>query len=450
MSNQLVWQDRFNIGVDIIDREHKKLFGIMNKLLMFKDEDGKSQWVCEEGIKYFKEHAMKHFAEEEAYMASISYHDFETHRRLHNDFRQNTLPALEKELQRTCYSSDSIGHFLSVCAGWLIGHTMTEDRAITGKGSSRWKSLMPEEEQHMIKNTVIQLINDMFQLDSRVVSENYGGEKFGKGIYYRLLYTTEKKEIWEIILVFEEKLLLSTIGKLMGDESGKMNDMVMHASRYAAKQFSERIREHLPSAEHYELKDENLLTYEQFRSAFEKRTPQCSLLFDTGAGYFAFCTIAPHMPQIGTETSIKADNAMDEVSKYIKNNVQAESTNQNKKILVVDDSDTILYAMKELLKNDYQVSTAKSGLSAIRSITLDRPDLVLLDYEMPVCDGPQVLEMIRSEKDFANLPVIFLTGRMDKESVEKVIPLKPAGYLVKRRPPAEIKKNIDDYIQNHS
>ena len=141
MSNQLVWQDRFNIGVDIIDREHKKLFGIMNKLLMFKDEDGKSQWVCEEGIKYFKEHAMKHFAEEEAYMASISYHDFETHRRLHNDFRQNTLPALEKELQRTCYSSDSIGHFLSVCAGWLIGHTMTEDRAITGKGSSRWKSL---------------------------------------------------------------------------------------------------------------------------------------------------------------------------------------------------------------------------------------------------------------------------------------------------------------------
>ena len=32
MGNQLVWQDRFNIGVDIIDREHKKLFSIVNKL----------------------------------------------------------------------------------------------------------------------------------------------------------------------------------------------------------------------------------------------------------------------------------------------------------------------------------------------------------------------------------------------------------------------------------
>ncbi len=450
MSNQLVWQDRFKIGVDIIDREHKKLFSIINKLLMFKDEDGKSQWVCQEGIKYFKEHAMKHFSEEEAYMVSISYHDYETHRRLHNDFRQNTLPALEKELHRTCYSSESVGHFLSVCVGWLIGHTLTEDRAITGKPTSKWTNLLPEEEHLMIKHTIIQLVNDMFQLDSRVVSENYGGEKFGKGIYYRLRYATEKKEIWEIILVFEEKLLLSTIGKLMGDESRKMNDMVMHASRYAARQFSERIREHLPSASHYELKDENLLSYEQFQNAFEKRTPQCSLLFDTGAGYFAFCTMAPHPILKESEISIKAENAMDEVSKYIKTNDQANAEISKKKVLVVDDSDTILYAMKELLKNDYEVLTAKSGLSAIRSITLDRPDLVLLDYEMPVCDGPQVLEMIRAERDFADIPVIFLTGRMDKESVEKVIPLKPAGYLVKRRPPAEIKKNIDDYIKNHS
>ena len=65
MSNQFIWQDRFNIGVEVIDREHKKLFGIMNRLLTFSEKESKRQWVCEEGIKYFKDHAMKHFAEEE-------------------------------------------------------------------------------------------------------------------------------------------------------------------------------------------------------------------------------------------------------------------------------------------------------------------------------------------------------------------------------------------------
>ena len=44
MANQLVWQDRFNIGVEIVDNEHKKLFGILNRLFMYKSEESKSQW----------------------------------------------------------------------------------------------------------------------------------------------------------------------------------------------------------------------------------------------------------------------------------------------------------------------------------------------------------------------------------------------------------------------
>lgn len=60
MGNQLVWQDRFNIGVDFIDREHKKLFSILDKLFRNGKQKEKSQWVCQEGIKYFKDHAMKH------------------------------------------------------------------------------------------------------------------------------------------------------------------------------------------------------------------------------------------------------------------------------------------------------------------------------------------------------------------------------------------------------
>ena len=147
MGNQFIWQDRFNIGVDVIDREHKKLFSIMNRLFVFSEQEDKSQWVCQEGLKYFKDHAMKHFAEEEVYMASISYKGYEAHRRVHDNFRRNTLPALERELTQTDYSPDAMSHFLSVCAGWLIGHTLTEDRAIVGDGINKWENLLPEDEE---------------------------------------------------------------------------------------------------------------------------------------------------------------------------------------------------------------------------------------------------------------------------------------------------------------
>ena len=45
MSNQLIWDNRFNIGVDIIDKEHKKLFKIMNKLFEFSENEDKKIWV---------------------------------------------------------------------------------------------------------------------------------------------------------------------------------------------------------------------------------------------------------------------------------------------------------------------------------------------------------------------------------------------------------------------
>ena len=52
----------------------------------------------------------------------------------------------KEELERTNYSENAVDHFLGVCAGWLIGHTLMEDRAITGEGMSKWVDLLPEEE----------------------------------------------------------------------------------------------------------------------------------------------------------------------------------------------------------------------------------------------------------------------------------------------------------------
>jgi len=131
------------------------------------------------------------------------------------------------------------------------------------------------------------------------------------------------------------------------------------------------------------------------------------------------------------------------VDEYIKKN----GSHLKKKILVVDDSGAVLRNVKAWLEEKYQVALANSGAMAIKYLTLNRPDLVLLDYEMPVVDGKQVLEMMRTEAEFSMIPVIFLTSKSDKESVMKVMGLKPEGYLLKTMPPEEIVKNIDEFFQ---
>lgn len=104
---------------------------------------------------------------------------------------------------------------------------------------------------------------------------------------------------------------------------------------------------------------------------------------------------------------------------------------EKKHILVVDDNPLILRTMKKMLDGKYHVAVATSGVQAMTSIGKKRPDLILLDYEMPVCDGRQTLEMIRGDEELKDIPVIFLTGVSDRAHIEAVLKLKPAGYYLK-------------------
>ena len=103
--------------------------------------------------------------------------------------------------------------------------------------------------------------------------------------------------------------------------------------------------------------------------------------------------------------------------------------------------------MKAMLEECYEVTLAISGAQAMTSIGKKRPDLILLDYEMPVCDGRMTLEMIRADEDMKDIPVIFLTAVNNKANIEAVLKLKPAGYFlkpaVKERLIAEIDKVLE-------
>ena len=455
MSEQFVWKEEYNLGVDIIDEEHKRLFEFINNLyLLTQKKRGllgniNDKRACRKALDYFKEHAIQHFADEEEYMALTHYEGLEQHKRIHDGFRENTLPALGQELEQNGYSLEAVEHFLGVCAGWLIGHTTLEDQAIVGKRESLLGNLTSGEELESIKKVITQLSYNMFCVKAKMLSTDYNGERFGKGIYYRLVYETEKGEKHrEVFLAFEEKLLYNAVGGNGKNQMGKLSTSLLHTARYTLQRFSSRMMSSVWPETGWVFKEENLLTYEQFQKIFKEEQPIASLLFDTGEGYFSCCILTPlpFLEQLGTP--IKAENAMEEVLRYVKEREVTEQQAPKKKILVVDDSATMRQGMENLLKENYEVSVADSGVAAIRAVTLNKPDLVLLDYDMPVCNGRQTLELLRSEASSADLPVIFLTSRDDTESVKGVLSLGVSGYMLKSLKPAMIKARINEFFIN--
>ncbi len=118
-----------------------------------------------------------------------------------------------------------------------------------------------------------------------------------------------------------------------------------------------------------------------------------------------------------------------------------------KSVLIVDDDPSYMGLVREWLKTEYKVAMAVSGLQALKWLGKNSADLILLDHEMPVTSGPQVLEMLRSDPDTANIPVIFLTGKGDKESVMQVVALKPEGYFLKTIEREELLNNLRNFFK---
>ena len=114
-----------------------------------------------------------------------------------------------------------------------------------------------------------------------------------------------------------------------------------------------------------------------------------------------------------------------------------------KKVLVIDDNGTTLRTVKMMLDHKYDVYLASSGTRAIATMGKIRPDVILLDYEMPICDGRQTLEMIRTDEELGNIPVIFLTAISDRKHIEAVLGLGVSGYLIKPSSQEEIIGEIE-------
>ncbi|SDB06927.1 response regulator [Eubacterium oxidoreducens] len=155
-------------------------------------------------------------------------------------------------------------------------------------------------------------------------------------------------------------------------------------------------------------------------------------------------------PALVAEKFQRPVNAKDVAEKVEELLERIKNHGLRRQVLVVDDSPAFLRTITEWLEDDYNVSVCPSAFAAIKLISIKRPDLILLDYEMPVCSGAQFLEMLNSEEQKERPPVIFLTSKNDQQTVQELLQLKPQGYILKTQPRDSILVSIRNFFEKES
>ena len=110
---------------------------------------------------------------------------------------------------------------------------------------------------------------------------------------------------------------------------------------------------------------------------------------------------------------------------------QSAGTDLSKKILAVDDMPEILTSIKIALNSHYKVFGVTNGKAALKLLDVHNPDLFILDIDMPEMDGFELAEVIRSTVDFAEIPLIFLTGNASRERIVKAMGVGCNDFIVK-------------------
>ncbi len=141
----------------------------------------------------------------------------------------------------------------------------------------------------------------------------------------------------------------------------------------------------------------------------------------------------------------KAEALIAEQERKKEEELKAQEEDVRKHILVIDDDPIMLRVVKEQLKGYYDVAAAVNGRIAYKFLESKKPDMILLDYEMPIENGKVVYEKIRQMEGMEEIPIVFLTGVNDSERIKEVLALKPQGYLLK---PIE-KDALIAMIRNH-
>lgn len=119
------------------------------------------------------------------------------------------------------------------------------------------------------------------------------------------------------------------------------------------------------------------------------------------------------------------------------------------RVLIVDDEADIVSTVKYRLEFcGFEVITAANGKEGLEKAANEKPDIILLDISMPVMNGHEVLERLKSYPELKDIPVIMLTAYSDAKDIAKAANLGIAGYITKPFDFSELMGKISNALEN--
>lgn len=118
-------------------------------------------------------------------------------------------------------------------------------------------------------------------------------------------------------------------------------------------------------------------------------------------------------------------------------------------ILVVDDDPMNIKIAKHMLEEKYDVGTAQSGTEALESLDRKRPDLILLDLHMPGLSGFDVIDRLKADESYKDIPVVFLTADVDRETEVRGFKAGAMDFITKPFMEEIVKQRVERIIDLH-
>lgn len=128
----MMWKERYRIGVDLIDNQHKELFNRLSNFIQIVQND--THWEdkmddVKKTLDFMKEYVVYHFNDEERYQEEISYPELEEHREVHANFRE-AINEYVRTFEEGQFNEKKIKELAAKLMTWLIVHVCKMDQKI--------------------------------------------------------------------------------------------------------------------------------------------------------------------------------------------------------------------------------------------------------------------------------------------------------------------------------
>ena len=118
------WDDKYSVGISIIDEEHKELIRIMNAAIVAKQHSNNIDEISKL-LKELTVYALNHFSTEESYMAEFNYPEFQYHKEEHHDFSNKMITFCNRVVEGDYQIANEVLGYLKQ---WLVNHIQITDK----------------------------------------------------------------------------------------------------------------------------------------------------------------------------------------------------------------------------------------------------------------------------------------------------------------------------------